>query len=251
MARVRDPTSSISLDAAVVRSSQRSSSLPRRFYARSADALALALLGCTLVRVLADGTRLAGRIVETEAYLGPEDRAAHCFGGRRTARNESMYGKPGTAYVYFTYGMHHCFNVVCGREGEPAAVLIRALEPVEGLEEMRRRRSARRGGALRETDLCSGPGRLCEAMGLDRKDDGVDLAEPGSRLFIVRGSGRLSADESVANTARIGVAYAGEWADRALRWCVEGNPHVSQGGSRVRSGRSGVRTPTMMARRKV
>ncbi len=216
----------------------RSRPVSRRFYARAADALAVALLGRTLVRVPGDGTRLAGRIVETEAYLGPQDRAAHCFGGRRTARNESMYGRPGTAYVYFTYGMHHCFNVVCGREGEPAAVLIRALEPVEGVEEMRRHRSARRGAPVRDTDLCSGPGRLCEAMAIDREDDGVDLAGPGSRLFIVRGSGRLSADESVLRTARIGVAYAGEWADRPLRWCLEGNPHVSPGGSRAGSGRS-------------
>lgn len=213
----------------------RSSPFSRRFYARSAEALAVALLGTRLVRVLADGTRLAGRIVETEAYLGVEDRAAHSFGGRRTARNESMYGRPGTAYVYFTYGMHHCFNVVCAREGEPQAVLIRALEPVEGGEVMRRLRSARRARSVPDTHLCSGPGRLCQAMGIDREDDGVDLADPTSRLFIIRGAGRLSADESVLNTARIGVAYAGDWADLPLRWCVAGNPHVSRGGSRAGS----------------
>ena len=209
----------------------RSGPVSRRFYARPADALAVALLGRTLVRVLDDGTRLAGRIVETEAYLGPQDRAAHCFGGRRTPRNESMYAQPGTAYVYFTYGMHHCFNIVCGREGTPAAVLIRALEPTEGLEEMRRRRSARRGRVVRDTDLCSGPGRLCEAMAIDRRDDGVDLADQASRLFILRGTGPLSADETLLNTARVGVGYAGDWADRPLRWCVAGNPHVSRGGS--------------------
>ncbi|MCW5777139.1 MAG: DNA-3-methyladenine glycosylase [Phycisphaeraceae bacterium] len=220
----------------------RSRPVSRRFYARAADALAVALLGRTLVRVMGDGTRLAGRIVETEAYLGPEDRAAHCFGGRRTARNESMYGRPGTAYVYFTYGMHHCFNVVCGREGEPAAVLIRALDPVEGLGEMRRRRSARRGGVIRDTDLCSGPGRLCEAMGFDRGDDGVDLAGAGSRVFIVGPGAGGRADEEVVNTARIGVAYAGEWADRPLRWFVAGSPHVSRGGSRSGSRRSGGRS---------
>ncbi|MCL4741684.1 MAG: DNA-3-methyladenine glycosylase [Phycisphaerales bacterium] len=219
----------------------RSVLVSRRFYARPADALAVALLGRTLVRVLDDGTRLAGRIVETEAYLGTEDRAAHCFAGRRTPRKESMYARPGTAYVYFTYGMHHCFNVVCGRVGTPAAVLVRALEPVEGHEAMRRLRSARRAGSVPDTHLCSGPGRLCEAMGIDLKDDGVDLADPASRLFIVRGAGRLSADESVRNTARIGVAYAGDWADRALRWFIVGNPHVSRGGSREGSGGSGRR----------
>src|SRR5262249_30706689 len=112
----------------------------REDYARPAEELARALLGTTLVRVLDDGTRLAGRIVETEAYLGVEDRAAHSFGGRRTPRNEPMYGKPGMSYIYFTYGMHHCFNIVCGEVDEPVAVLLRGIEPTEGLEVMRRLR---------------------------------------------------------------------------------------------------------------
>lgn len=166
-------------------------------------------------------------IVETEAYLGVEDRAAHCFGGRRTARNESMYARAGTAYVYFTYGMHHCMNVVCGREGEPTAVLLRALEPREGLELMRRRRfGGERGVIQREEALCAGPARLCEALAIDLRQDGVDLAGR-SRLFV-----EWSDDESevgLVNTARVGVGYAGDWGRAPLRWHIAGSRFVSRG----------------------
>lgn len=212
----------------------------RADFATDPKRLARALLGQRLVRILDDGARLAGIIVETEAYLGERDRAAHSFGGRRTARNESMYQRPGTAYVYFTYGMHFCMNVVCGSEGEPVAVLLRALMPVEGLDEMRRHRSGkrRRGAApLRDTDLCSGPAKLCQALRIDRALDGEDLvASP--RLFIERAAGeggRADADggveirrRDVARSARVGVSYAGEWAARPLRWFLSGNPHVSR-----------------------
>lgn len=182
------------------------------------------MLGQRLVRVLEDGTRLAGVIVETEAYLGVMDRAAHAFGGRRTARNESMYGPPGTAYVYFTYGMHHCFNIVCGRAGEPTAVLVRALEPTEGLDEMRRRRGL--GPESPETSLCSGPAKVCQALGIDRGLDGIDLAAD-PRLLVERARVRAFPGERLANTARIGVGYAEDWAEAPLRWLVRGNPHVS------------------------
>jgi len=201
--------------------------LGRGSYATDAATLARRLLGQTLVRVLDDGTRLAGRIVETEAYLGVQDRAAHCFGGRRTRRNEAMYAKPGTAYVYFTYGMHHCFNIVAGRVDEPTAVLIRALEPVDGLEAMRARRSAhRRPGSrpLRETDLCSGPAKTCQALGIDRGFNGVDLTRD-AHLFLERGA--PASDNAVQRSARIGVQSAGAWADRPLRWFLASNPHVS------------------------
>lgn len=189
--------------------------------------LAQALIGCRLVCRTASGTRVSGVIVETEAYLGVEDAAAHSYRGRRTARTEPMYGPPGTAYVYFTYGMHHCFNVVCGEEGEPVAVLIRALRPGEGVALMRRRRgSAARRAA--DVTLCAGPGRLCEALGIDRRLTGVDLVTH-PRLFIER---RTRASSSVApalaNTRRIGVEYAGEWARRPLRWHLETDPHVSR-----------------------
>lgn len=179
------------------------------------------LLGQRLVRVI-DGERLAGEIVEVEAYLGPIDRAAHTFGGRRTARNASMWRGGGTAYVYFTYGMHHCMNVVCGPEGSGTAVLLRALAPSEGLESMH----ARRPAARRPTDLCSGPGRLAQALAIDRALDGVDLRRDET-LFVERARRRPLPDACVEATARIGVDYAGAWARRRLRFFVRGNPHVS------------------------
>ncbi|MBC7772629.1 MAG: DNA-3-methyladenine glycosylase, partial [Pyrinomonadaceae bacterium] len=164
-----------------------STRLSRRAYAADSASLAVSLLGCRLVRVLDDGTRLSGIIVETEAYTGIEDQASHAFGGRRTPRNESMYAQPGTAYVYFTYGMHFCMNVVCGDEGEPVAVLLRALEPVEGIEQMVQRRNAGRTlkVPITESQLCNGPGKLCQAMGIDRALNGVDLVT-SDRLFIER-----------------------------------------------------------------
>lgn len=198
----------------------------RRFFATDAASLARALLGHRLVRILPDGTILSGMIVETEAYLGVPDAASHAYRGRRTARNEAMFGPPGTAYVYFTYGMHFCCNVVCGRVGDPQAVLLRALEPVAGLEVMRRHRSSRRAGPLRDTDLCSGPARLCQALAIDRADDGADLLGRAP-LRIVRARHKPLDDEQVGQSPRIGVAYAGEWARRPLRWFVRGSAHVS------------------------
>ena len=202
----------------------------RADFATDSKSLARALLAQRLVRILDDGTRLSGLIVETEAYLGPRDKAAHSFAGRRTARNESMYQQPGTAYVYFTYGMHFCMNVVCGEADEPVAVLLRALMPEEGLDAMRRHRSAkRRPGAppLRDTDLCSGPAKLCQALAIDRALDGEDLAA-SPRLFIERAASIEVRPRDVGRSARIGVAYAGDWAHRPLRWFLSGNPHVSR-----------------------
>lgn len=201
--------------------------LSRRVLARPADELAPFLLGQVLVRVLPDGQRLAGAIVETEAYLGVPDRAAHTHGGRRTARVEPMWGRPGTAYVYFTYGMHHCFNVSAGQEGVPVAVLVRALEPIEGLERMRAHRATPNRGIRRprDTDLCSGPAKLCQALAIDRGLSGEDLTTSG-RVWLETGSQRVKPDE-MERTKRVGVDYAGEWAEKPLRWYVRGNPHVS------------------------
>ena len=181
--------------------------------------MARSLLGHKLVRVT-DGVRAAGIIVETEAYLGVQDRAAHTFNGRRTPRNETMWGDGGHCYVYFTYGMHHCVNVVTGSEGQPVAVLLRALEPVEGVEMMAERRN-------RTQDLCSGPGRLCQALAIDRSLDGVDLVS-GSGLFIERVPRRRSPIAKIARTSRIGVDYAGDWAKKPLRFHIRDNPHVSR-----------------------
>jgi DNA-3-methyladenine glycosylase len=200
--------------------------LHQRFYNRDATTLAQALLGQVLVRVLADGLRLSGIIVETEAYLGIEDRAAHTCGGRRTARNASMWGSAGHAYVYFTYGMHHCVNVVAEAPGQPSAVLLRALEPLEGIERMRAHRAVKMAASrVREVDLCSGPAKLAQALAIDRALDGADLVA-GQALFIEHGH-PLPADR-IAAGPRIGVDYAGEWAQKPLRFCVVGNPNLSR-----------------------
>lgn len=194
------------------------SRLSRKFYQRDARTLARALLGQLLVRVLADGTRLAGRIIETEAYLGVEDKAAHSFGGRHTPRNAAMWGPAGHAYVYFIYGMHHCVNVVAATPGDPAAVLLRALEPLEGLDTMRRHRAGRIAAArLRDRDLCSGPAKLAQALSIDRALDHADLVA-GEALFIERGV-QMPAQRIVA-TPRIGIDYAEEWAQKPLRFVL-------------------------------
>ncbi len=198
-----------------------------RFYMSDASRLAQALIGQRLVRVLEDGHRLAGTIVETEAYLGIKDRAAHSYGGRRTSRNEAMYARAGTSYVYFTYGMHHCFNVVCGAVDEPLAVLIRALKPTEGLDFMARNRAARKPDkALADSDLCSGPAKLCQALMIDKAQDGADLTTDNA-IFIERIRTSPIHEQNVVNTPRIGIDYAGHWARKPLRWCLKGSPYVS------------------------
>ncbi len=183
--------------------------------------MAQRLLGQRLVRIV-EGERLAGIIVEAEAYLGAEDRAAHTFGGRRTRRNESMYREGGHAYVYFTYGMHHCLNVVCGKQDEGVAVLIRAVEPTKGIERMRLCRPRARG----VYDLCSGPGKVCASLSIDLTFNGVDLRS-SDELFIERVRSRAISSKLIGRTPRIGVSYAGDWAARPLRMFIRGNPHVS------------------------
>jgi DNA-3-methyladenine glycosylase len=191
-------------------------------YAADPVTVARALLGQRLVRML-DGERLAGRIVEVEAYLGARDRAAHTFGGRRTPRNESMYLEGGHAYVYFTYGMHHCLNVVCGARDEGIAVLLRAIEPEDGIGRMKRRRPA----ARREADLCAGPARLTRALAIDRSHDGLDL-RTSLELFIEQARTDPLPPRAVARTPRIGIESAGPWRDRLLRFHLRGNACVSR-----------------------
>ena len=200
---------------------RRGAKLRRDFYTR-ADTLGVAreLLGKRLVVPAAGGARVSGRIVETEAYLGVEDRAAHSYGGRRTRRTETMYAVGGTAYVFFVYGMHHQFNVVTGPRGLPHAVLVRAVEPEEGVEMMRGRRPVRK-----ERELTSGPGKLCRALGLDLTYDGADLT--GGRVWLEETGVEFGTDE-IANGTRIGVAYAGEDALRPWRFWVKGNEYVSR-----------------------
>ncbi len=195
--------------------------LPLSFYRQPADAVARGLLGRWLVRDL-DGERLVLRVVETEAYLGAPDRASHAWDGRRTPRNESLYLLGGHAYVYFIYGMHWCLNAVTGDSGVGSAVLIRAGEPLEGEGRMALNRG--RSGAVRPGDLAGGPGKLCQALAVDRSLDGVLLS---------RGELRITEGEPVDETAiaagpRVGVDYAGEAAAWPLRFAVRGNRHVSK-----------------------
>jgi DNA-3-methyladenine glycosylase len=200
--------------------------LDRSFYQVSAETLASRLMGMLLVRVLEDGTRLSGLVVETEAYCGVDDLGSHAVRGRRTPRNEAMYGVPGLSYVYFTYGMHFCMNVVCGKVDEPVAVLLRGLEPVEGIETMHRFRGMQAGKRRKDTDLCSGPAKICQAMGIDRSMNAVDMVT-SDVLFMERpGSVRKG---RLVRTARIGLNNAGEWTYKPLRWVRQGNPHVSPG----------------------
>jgi DNA-3-methyladenine glycosylase len=195
--------------------------LPLSFYRRPAEEVARDLLGRWLIREL-EGERLVLRIVEVEAYLGGPDRASHAFDGRRTPRNESLYLPGGHAYVYFIYGMHWCLNAVTGEKDIGSAVLIRAGEPVEGEETMARNRN--RTGKVGPGDLAGGPGKLCQALAIDRSLDGVLLdREP---LRIVKGD-PAEPGEIVAGP-RIGVDYAGEAATWPLRFAIRGNLHVSR-----------------------
>jgi DNA-3-methyladenine glycosylase len=202
----------------------RDSKLERDFYTR-ADTLRVAreLLGKRLV--VPDGARgrVSGRIVEVEAYLGVEDAAAHSYGGRRTRRTETMYAVGGTAYVFFVYGMHHQFNVVTGPEGLPHAVLVRAVEPEEGVELMKERRPV-----SKERELTSGPGKLCRALGLDLSHDGADLTT-GASVWLEETGVRFEPGQ-IASGPRIGVAYAGEDAFRPWRFWVKDSVYVSRKG---------------------
>lgn len=191
--------------------------LERGFYARSVLVVARELVGKRLVRRAPEGL-VAGRIVETEAYRGPDDLAAHSSRGRRTARTEAMFGEPGRAYLYFLYGMHWAFNVVCGPEGAPHAVLVRAVEPLEGAELM----AARRGVAADRKELTNGPGKVAAAFGLDRARYAADLCG-GSDLWIEDAPRPVA----VGRSPRINVDYAGAWAQKPWRFYERGNRWVS------------------------
>jgi DNA-3-methyladenine glycosylase len=191
--------------------------LARRFYARDSRELAPLLLN----KILAHGTnadRVTARIVEVEAYAGAEDPASHAFRGP-TARNQTMFGPPGRLYVYFTYGMHWCANVVCGTDGIASAVLLRAAAPLTGFETMRRRR----GPGRADRELCAGPARLTQAFGISGTDDNADL---------IRGSTRLLDDGTPppprpGRSVRIGLRE-GRGDDRRWRWFVERDPNVTK-----------------------
>jgi len=194
--------------------------LRREFYTRrNVLEIARDLLGKKLVVPSKTGARVAGIIVETEAYRGPEDRASHAYNGRRTQRTETMYSIGGTAYVYFVYGMYHQFNVVTNAEDVPHAILVRAVEPIEGLDFIRRRRPGRP-----EYELTSGPGRLCLALGIDRRLDKADLE--GRRVWIE--AGVPISPRQIARGPRVGIDYAEEWVTKPWRFWVKDNPFVSK-----------------------
>ncbi len=191
--------------------------LDAAFYRRDPIEVAPDLLGKRVVHHHLDGDR-SGRIVEVEAYLGTRDPAAHTYRGR-TRRNATMFEPGGLLYVYFSYGVHWCANVVCGDAGEGVAVLLRALDPVDGLDAMYRDRGQ---AARRDRDLCSGPGKLTQALGLGGEHDGADLVS-GTPVTIVDDGG--PPPTSVVQTTRVGISVA---ADEPWRWYVDGDPNVSR-----------------------
>lgn len=192
----------------------------REFYIRE-DTLQVTreLLGKLLVVTDEHGHHVSGMIVETEAYMGEADRAAHSFGGRRTARNEITYAIGGRVYVFFIYGMYYQLNFVTGPVDYPHVALIRAIEPVEGIEIMRSRR-----GPMPDKNLTSGPGKLCIAFGIDRALNGKDLL--GNRIWLE--DYKTVPEDEIAAGKRIGIDYAQEYADKPWRFWVKNNPFVSR-----------------------
>jgi len=194
--------------------------LDHSFYDRKNVVLiARELLGKILVTQF-DGMRTSGRIVETEAYNGIVDRASHAFGGRRTNRSEHIYGNPGTAYIYICYGMHHLFNVVTNKKDIPHAILIRALEPIEGINYMLKRV----GKPLADYTLTKGPGNLARALGISKMHTGGSLF---SEEIFIEDDGLRYKKNQIVITHRIGVDYAGTDAQLPYRFIVKGNPYVS------------------------
>lgn len=198
--------------------------LSREFYNKDALIVAKELLGKVLVHE-ENGQKVFGKIVETEAYMGVEDKAAHSYGGRRTPRMEVMYGGPGFSYVYFIYGMYYCFNVVTREEGTPQAVLIRAVEPLGGSELMAQNRFKKPYHELTKsqiTGLTNGPGKLCGALQIDKSLNGEDLC--GSKLYIEEGQ---KEDFTIVSCKRIGIPNTGEAKDYTWRFYIKDNKYVS------------------------
>jgi DNA-3-methyladenine glycosylase len=201
------------------RAERLSRTLPRSFYRRDARELAPLLLNKLLVRVEPGEPRLTARIVEVEAYCGSEDPASHAFRGP-TKRNATMFGPPGRLYVYFTYGMHWCANVVGHATGDASAVLVRAAAPVDGVELMRTRRVK----ARRDRELCAGPARLCQAFGLTGAFDGIDLTRGEVRII----DDGVPPPRPPVVTTRVGLR-AGEGDESPWRFLVPGDPNISRG----------------------
>lgn len=193
--------------------------LDQSFYRMEALQMAPLLLGKRLVHICG-GQRISGRIVETEAYAGVTDKACHAYGGRRTSRTETLYRIGGTSYVYFVYGCHFLFNVVAAGENNPQAVLIRALEPLEGISHMRMRRGEKMPYEL----LCAGPGRLCSALAITGEQNGLALW--GEELFLEEGD--PPAEIKITAGPRVGVEYAGQDATLPYRFALAGSRCISR-----------------------
>ncbi len=198
--------------------------LERDFFNRDALTVAQELLGKILIRKI-DGEIISVKIVETEAYMGIIDKAAHSYDGKRTPRIEVMYGQAGHAYVFMIYGIHYCFNVVTQQIGIPQAVLIRAVEPMEGMEIIAENRFQKNYCKLTKKQiigLTNGPGKLCKALQIDKKINGEDLC--GNSIYIAEG---LSEEFIITASKRVGIDYAEEAKDFLWRFYIEGNPWVS------------------------
>ncbi len=195
--------------------------LGREFFGRPALEVAGELIGKRLVRTSPEGT-VSGAIVEAEAYSGVGDPASHTYGGRRTARNEVLWGPPCHAYVYPIYGKYLCFNIVCSTEGDPQGVFVRAVRPIDGVDLMARRRGMEAGDERTRRRLCSGPSKLCIAFAIDRGLNGIDLR--GDVLFVLDGE----PGGNIVTAPRVGVDYAGEAAAWPWRFLLEGDPNVSR-----------------------
>jgi DNA-3-methyladenine glycosylase len=182
--------------------------LPRSFYSLRSTLVARDLIGKTIVRRLDNSSYLRGIIVETEAYGGLKDPASHAYGGL-TKRNEAMFGEAGYTYVYFTYGFHHCLNIVTGKIGDAQAVLIRAIEPIEGLGSMRKFR----GNKISDIDLTSGPGKICQALNIDRSLNKVDVTSSSSPIYLEEmpnDSAKQVINRKIATSPRIGISSGTE-----------------------------------------
>jgi len=203
--------------------------LPRKFYDRDTLKVAKELLGKVLVRKIGDKL-MKGIIVETEAYIGPKDKASHSYGGKKTKRNEVMYGPPGRAYVYQIYGMYYCLNVVTQKEEKPEAVLIRALEPFEQINLMAKNRKIQIKTEMDKIRIANGPGKLCKAMKIDKSLNGVDLL--GNEIYIEFSRGKikkeLEKDFEICSSPRIGIDYAEEYKDVPWRFYIKGSKYVSR-----------------------
>jgi DNA-3-methyladenine glycosylase len=226
--------------------------LDKNFYRQDAVSLAKDLLGKLLVREY-NGIRMVAKIVETEAYMGPIDKASHAYNNRKTSRTVTMFKDGGYSYVYFIYGMYNCLNVVCSDEGTPEAVLIRAVEPLEGIEHMKEHRTIK---SKRVEDITNGPGKLCKAMNIDRGLNGCDLIA-GKELYIVAETENVvtvntveykeqylneefslikatNKNFEIIATRRIGIDYAEEFKEQFWRFYIRGNKFVSKDAEKIK-----------------